>query len=638
MRFSGSVCARVTGVLGIVMATGILAMPSARAAEQAAPTPVQKPSTEPVRQPPIAASREEWRAAMKKLAVPRKGCFKSSFPRVEWQEVPCAVAAPHPFPRRGSPAPDTVGNGTDFSARVAGSMSSAEGSFDPGTVVPPGETGQSSGSGGSAIADAYSLQLNTNTFNNPQCGGVPSCGWQQVVFSNKTLPHQLIMQYWLIGIGTCPSAAWTLTGSGCFINSGAATTAASEPATNLPNMTLTLTAVPGGLDTATLWDGSNAYTVTNNDSFLNLSSSWTDVEYNVVGDCCFFSANFAANTTMIVRDTTHNGTTNAPMCELEGFTGEVNNLTLVGTPALGTGPSPAIVFTQSNVPGTPASCSAASGIGDVHLTTLSGLYYDFQAAGDFLQLADGDDFAVQTRQVSGAPNWPNADINKEVGARFGKTRVAICQAPTRVEIDGRVRELKDGQSVTLGDGTVVWRNGEVYSARGANGDGIRADVVGPYINLYVGLGHAPTSATRGLMVNPNGNPNQIATRSGAVLNEPVSFDNLYGVYGDSWRVPREESLMCKDERIETGNPKAPFYAGNLEPQVRERAQKVCNGAGVKVPALLESCIIDVAVLGNENAAKVFTTLPAPVKVGQAGMRCRESEYGKCLPSEGERKY
>jgi len=68
-------------------------------------------------------------------------------------------------------------------------------------------------------------------------------------------------------------------------------------------------------------------------------------------------------------------------------------------------------------------CAVA--VGDTHITTFDGLHYDFQAAGEFVLVDNGPDFIVQNRQASGAPTWPNADVNKAIAVRMGKTTVAV---------------------------------------------------------------------------------------------------------------------------------------------------------------------------------------------------------------------
>jgi len=90
---------------------------------------------------------------------------------------------------------------------------------------------------------------------------------------------------------------------------------------------------------------------------------------------------------------------------------------------------------------------------------------------------------------------------------------------------------------------------------------------------------------------------------------PSPFERLYHEYADSWRVPVKESLLsaCGDQK-ETGTPKKPFYANNLEPQVYDRARAVCTSAGVKVRSLLDACTLDVPVICRKEAAKVFVGL------------------------------
>jgi hypothetical protein len=267
--------------------------------------------------------------------------------------------------------------------------------------------------------------------------------------------------------------------------------------------------------------------------------------------------------------------------------------------------------------------AAASSIGDTHLRTLNGLFYDFQAAGDFILAEVEPNFTVHTRQVSGAPTWPDATVNKGVAARFGKTEVAICLAQSgadqtpKVHVDGRLTPVEDGTSLQLPDGVGIGRQGNVYQITSESGDSVRAEVNPTWINVYVGLGRWP-SAVHGLIANANGNASQIETRDHFVLTNAFNFDELYHRYADSWRMSAEKSLLsvCNAEtEIERRAPKQAFYAKDLEPAVRERAQGVCATAGVKAGPLLEACTLDVAVIGQEAAAKVFVDAIPPAAVG-----------------------
>jgi hypothetical protein len=230
-------------------------------------------------------------------------------------------------------------------------------------------------------------------------------------------------------------------------------------------------------------------------------------------------------------------------------------------------------------------------VGDTHLTTLSGLLYDFQASGDFVLAQVDPDFVVQTRQVSGAPRWPNASVNHAVATRMGKTSVAVCLAPriesggmtAELKIDGKTTDLGDGKSLSLPDGVDISRRSNVYLIRGESGDSVRAEVNDGWINVSVGLGRWPAKVS-GILANANANFNEIETRDGIVLANPFSFADLYHRYADSWRVPSNESLLsvCGERGIESGIPSATFYAHDLDPTVYERTRAVCTAAGVKV--------------------------------------------------------
>ena len=270
------------------------------------------------------------------------------------------------------------------------------------------------------------------------------------------------------------------------------------------------------------------------------------------------------------------------------------------------------------VKGTPPDCvnSIGTSLGDTHLTTFNGLFYDFQASGDFVLAQVNPDFVVQTRQVSGAPTWPEATVNHAVATRMGQTKVAICLTPVRTYIDGASMDLPDGETVSTPDGVDVSRRGNVYFIKNRSGDSVRAQLNPTWIDVSVGVGRW-AAKVRGLLANANGNINQIETRDGTVLTNPFSCEDLYHRYADSWRVPANESLLsvCGDKEIEHGIPKRPFYANDLDPKLRERTRAVCAAAGVKVESLLDACTLDVAVIGNEEAAKVFVSAPVPLAVG-----------------------
>jgi hypothetical protein len=200
---------------------------------------------------------------------------------------------------------------------------------------------------------------------------------------------------------------------------------------------------------------------------------------------------------------------------------------------------------------------------------------------------------------------------------MGKTKVAVCLSPARLNVDGENTELADGKSLSTPEGVDVWRTGNVYFITNQSGDSVRAEVNASWINVSVGLGRSP-GKVRGLLANADGNVNKIATRDGTVLTNPFSFEDLYHPYADSWRVASNESLLsvCGDRNVERGIPRRPFYANDLDSRVQERTRAVCTAAGVKTGPLLDACTLDVAVIGDDKAAQIFVNAPEPVAVGK----------------------
>jgi hypothetical protein len=511
-----------------------------------------------------------------------------------------------------------VGNGNDIAAVVSGPMiSTAIGSFD--SVTPANVTISGPWKSNPNAANAFTLQINSQLFNTPACsGGAPGClGWQQFIYSqNQCNGPCVFMEFWLAGWGpSCPAGPWTQSGNDCWLNS-ANKSAPAVMAAQLQGTTLTATA-GAATDTVKLISPNGTATAMAADSVLSLARQWDTAEFNIFGDCCLAQTNFSANTTVVMRTRVVNGTTDPPNCIAQGFTGEKNNLSFGPSAPAASQPGPAVIFTESSAGGSPSNCAAATTVGDTHLTTFGGLLYDFQAAGDFLLAETGPAFIVQTRQVSGAPTWPNATVNKSVAVQAGKNRVAICVAPSRIVIDGKPTSVRDGGSLQLSGGGEVMRKGNTYIVRGPSGDSIRAMDNTKYIDVTVGLGRWPSNV-RGLLANAGQGNNSIATSNGNVLTSPFSYEVLYGSFAEGWQVPSTESMLSACGRgVERGVPKKLFFAKDLDPRLAARTRAICVKAGVKEGPLLEACALDVAVIGSSTAAKVFATTPNPLVVGDA---------------------
>jgi len=637
------------------------------AAEQAQTNAATEQAQAAATRQPTAVELESWRKTILHTPRPKEGCFTATYPETEWREVPCKTPPHKLYPPKRSGMAEQVGGviggvgGPDFSPVVTGHITEAEGSFDTVTGVtsecavpcpPPTYACPTSPTcTGSTSPNTYSLQLNSKPFTTSACSGSPDpagCqGWEQFVYSSS---GGGFIQYWLenygpggtlcpmprgascaiLGVesdGWCPFSFSGDTEVYCVVNAVNSAPAPSEPATSLGEMKLTGdagTVSPPANDsvTVTVPVGTppipKPFTASGNNYFPDLGSQWQEVEFNVFGDGGGDQAVFNSGATVAVRTSVASGTSSGPGCDLQSFTGESNNLTLNNTaPAAVPGVLPALLFSEVNPApsGAPATCADATSVGDTHLTTFDGLYYDFQASGDFVLAQDGSDFVVQTRQESGAPIWPDMAVNKAVATQMGKTRVAIYVEPTRLVIDGAANNLADGKTILLPTGVQVSRQvttqGDEYVILSDSGDHVTAllqNAVQPpewWINVTVGLGHAPQTEVRGLLGNPQGNAQELATSNGVVLNAPVSFTDLYHTYADSWRVQPNESLFTDPTTITPGIPTEPFFASDLDPKVAATALTACKAAGITVQALLDSCTLDTAVLNDKAAVKVF---------------------------------
>lgn len=632
MNFSHTRRRDITNLLRIFILLGLLAglllihsAPPERTRAQGTPNPAQESrqlSPDELRQ------RKDWHIAMAQLPLPASGCFQSAYPNRQWNPATCRPAPNIPMQPKHGPRPLVVGNGDDVSAQVPTAtdfISTGIGTFDSVTNV----TSESSpiGNTGPPVANAYTLQLNTNFFSSTACSGAADptvCqGWEQFVFANDGTSAFAFIQYWLLRHNNPCPAGWnqfSFTGSGdiyCWRNSTNSVGVPNQPITNLGSLSLSGSVSATG-DSISFSDGTSVFAATGDNS-VNAAAGWNIAEFNVFGyggnSDGGGGATFNDGASAIPRTRIFYGGTAPPLCTAVGFTGETNNLSFGPTAPAVAPPGPAVSFQESTAGGAASNCAAATSVGDTHLTTAAGLFYDFQSSGDYVLAQAEPSFVVHARQVSGAPTWPDASINTAVATRMGKSRVAVC-LPGQLNVDGNNTEVSDGKSLSTPEGVDIWRQGNTYTIVDQNGNSVRAVLNGAWMDVTVGFGRWPTTVT-GLLANAENDVNKIAARDGAVLTNPFNFQELYQRYGESWRVAPEESLLsvCGDRNVQRGNPGRPFFAGDLDRNVRERARAVCVAAGVKGDALLDACTLDVAVIGNDAAAKVFVNARTPVAVG-----------------------
>jgi len=247
---------------------------------------------------PESAARENWRLFVEKNPPPEKGCFHVSYPNFDWERVDCKVPQMrvHTVPvHPNGGAPPAVGNGDDYVLEALGLINAASGSFNVNGVTSEQSVGGIAFGGGAILgANEYMLQINTNAGGSTSaCAGHSSCTvWQQFVYATDYGTDgeaALFMAYWLLNWGStspCPKG-WTTFPNGdetdCWKNSQ------SKPLPDIPvadlgDVLLTASVAAGGNDVLTLFYGDGVYSVSAEDSVLDISSVWNEAEFNVVGD------------------------------------------------------------------------------------------------------------------------------------------------------------------------------------------------------------------------------------------------------------------------------------------------------------------------------------------------------------------
>ncbi len=302
-----------------------------------------------------------WQQTIGRLSVPGRGCFQASYPSLAWKATRCEVAPSRPIiPQK------VVGDGNDYSAVVAGTLTQATGSFEDvsNAITEKGKVGNS----GSEKANTFSLQLNSQFFKgSPTCAGaaVPSkcLAWGQFVYEGDAGTNGVFIQYWLINYkNPCPKGGWMKYGADCYANSALGAWPLSHlTAKQLASVQLTGSAVTGGNDTVSMTVGSKAVAASNTDTKIYLAKSWDTTEWGVFGDGGGGEAFFGKSTTLEAMTSLVGTKKAAPSCDSEGFTGETNNLTLTNTPAIGTESHPTMVSEQTNGTKKTASCATAAG-------------------------------------------------------------------------------------------------------------------------------------------------------------------------------------------------------------------------------------------------------------------------------------
>ena len=293
-----------------------------------------------------------------------------------------------------------------------------------------------------------------------------------------------------------------------------------------------------------------------------------------------------------------------------------------------------------------AWCGAApsgnpSGRGDPHITTSNAINYDFQGAGEFVYLRDGDGLEIQTRQTpvaTASAIGPDAhtgltscvSVNTAVAARVGKFRVSY-QPDVGQDSRGLVLHV-DGKPIKLGSkGLDLGGGGRVINSGVGGGIEIFFPdkthlIATPNFwssqNLwYLNLDVVNTPGREGIMGSIMPGSWLSALPDGSSLGPmPASLNQRYvdlnKKFADAWRVKNSTSLfdyaVGTDTKTFTNRdwppekPPCTIADSKIQParpMDPQKAEELCRAVTDK--EMNAQCVFDLTMTGEPSFAKTY---------------------------------
>ncbi|MEZ5921659.1 MAG: VWD domain-containing protein [Parvularculaceae bacterium] len=245
--------------------------------------------------------------------------------------------------------------------------------------------------------------------------------------------------------------------------------------------------------------------------------------------------------------------------------------------------------------------------GDPHLKSFDGQRFDLQSAGEFVVAKSmDDDFEVQAR-FEPYTDTSLASVTTAVAVMAGGYRITVNrEAKPALNVNGAAYDLSEGDRLTLPDAhAMILRRGATYSIVLADDTNVHISL-GDIINFNILLAEARDGCMIGIGGDGDGErSNDFATADGERFMTPISHDDAHGPFAQSWRVTTENSLFeYKDGEapstfVIAGFPEARARLDDLDLAARARAETACRDGGLTDPALVEECVVDFALTGDQ---------------------------------------
>jgi hypothetical protein len=266
--------------------------------------------------------------------------------------------------------------------------------------------------------------------------------------------------------------------------------------------------------------------------------------------------------------------------------------------------------------------------GDIHVRTLDGATYDFQAAGEFVaSRSTAGDLEVQLRlESTGFSSYVSIVTVVAVRVDTSRASVALGREPM-LSVDGKPVTLSPGGGFDLPEGGRIERSKRGYEINWSDGSSLFVKVGKGHLNAFLRPALTRRSTLSGLFGNFNGNAmddidavtaiGALGSGSGSALQAGLAelARSLFFDDDNGWLVAQPTSLFeyapgQNTHTFRRPTPTRDASVAGLPASWRRQAQAACEEAGVTDPHLLEACIIDVGYTRDESFAETAVAVQA----------------------------
>lgn len=262
--------------------------------------------------------------------------------------------------------------------------------------------------------------------------------------------------------------------------------------------------------------------------------------------------------------------------------------------------------------------------GDIHVQTLDGANYDFQAGGEFVaSRSTAGDFEVQLRlESAGFSSYVSILTAVAVWVDTSRASVALGREPM-LHVEEQPVTLSPGDGLDLPEGGGIERTHEGYEIVWRDGSSLFIRVGKGHLNAFLRPAVTRRETLSGLFGNFNGSAADdidavtAIGASGSMLEASIAefARSLFFADDNEWLVSQPTSLFeyAPGQSTKTFRKQAPkreASAAGLPPSWRRRARAACDEAGVTDPDLLEACIVDVGYTRDESFAETAAAVQA----------------------------